>query len=69
MTAEILREEEVTVFLVICHIKLEGSKLHATPARYTLGSRLLLREHRLQLELAKLHIGSYTKKTAGALDE
>ena len=69
MTAEILREEEVTVFLVICHIKLERSKLHTTPARYTLGSRLLLREYRLQLELAKLHVGSYTEKTAGALDE
>ena len=69
MVSEISREEEVTVFLIICHVQFERCELHTALARHTLGSRFFLRHHSLQLEFAKLHVGSHTEKTACSLDE
>ena len=69
MVSEILGEEEVAVLLIIGYIQLKRSELYTAPGRYALRCTLLLRSHHLQLEFAKLHIGSYTEKTAGALDE
>ncbi len=69
MVSEESGEEEVSVLLVIGYIQLERCQLHATLARYTLRGRLLLREHSLQLEFSKLHIGSQTEEAAGTLDK
>ena len=69
MVSEILGEEEVAVLLIIGYIQFERSELHTAPGRYALRCTLLLRSHHLQFEFAKLHIGSYTKQTAGTLDE
>ena len=69
MVSEETGEEEVSVLLVIGYIQLERSELHATLARHTLRGRLLLREHCLQLEFSKLHIGSQTEEAAGTLDK
>ena len=69
MVSEETGEEEVAVLLVIGYIQLKRSELHATLARHTLRGRLLLREHSLQLEFTKLHIGSQTEEAAGTLDK
>ena len=69
MISKILGEEEVAVLLIIGYIQLKRSELHTAPGRYALRCTLLLRSYHLQLEFAKLHIGSNTKQTAGAFDE
>ena len=69
MISEILGEEEVAVLLIIGYIQLKRSELHTAPGRYALRCTLFLRSYHLQLEFAKLHIGSNTKQTAGTFDE
>ena len=69
MVTEIMGEKEVTVLLVVCHIELKCGGLCATFRGDGLSRRLLLREHRLEFQPAELHVGSETKKAAGALDK
>ena len=69
MFAEVFCEEEVAVFLVVGNIELKGCQLGATLRRHALRRRILLREHGLQLQLAKLHVGAYTKQARRTLDE
>ena len=69
MVSEIARQEIVAVFLIVGYVELERCELHAALGRYALAGRLLLRSHHLELELAKLHVGSDTKEAAGSLDE
>ena len=59
----------MAVLLVVSHIQLKGSHLRAASRRYVLGGRVLLRENRLQLQLAKLHVGTNTEQAAGTLHQ
>ena len=59
----------MAVLLVIGHIEFESGGLDATPRRDGLRRRFLLREHRLEFQPTKLHVGSDTKETAGTLYE
>ena len=67
--AEVLRKEEVAVLLVVGDIHLEGGGLYTTLRRDALRRRLLLREHRLQLQFAELHIRPDTKEARCALHQ
>ena len=65
--AEVLREEEVAVLLIVGDIHLEGGGLRATLRRDALRRRLLLRQHRLELQLTELHIRPETEEARCAL--
>ena len=67
--AEILGEEEVAVFFVVGHIDLKGCQLYAALTAHRLSGRLFLREHGLQFQFAKLHVGSQSEERAGSLHE
>ena len=69
VVAEVSREEEVSVLLIVGHIDLEGCELHASLRRHALRRRFLLRQDGLQLQFAKLHIGAHTEEAAGTADE
>ena len=66
---EIAGEEEVAVLLVVGSINLEGCCLCAAFRGDALRGRLLLRQHRLQLQLAELHVGTDAEKAAGTLHQ
>ena len=67
--AEELGEEEVAVFLVVGGIDFERSELNASTTRNALRGRLLLRCHKLQLQLAELQVGAQSEEARSALDE
>ena len=69
LLAEILREEEVAVFLVVGCINLEGCELHAALRTDARGIGFLLRGHELQFQSAELHIGAQTEERRCAADE
>ena len=56
--AEVVGEEEVAVLLIVGHIQFEGCGLLAALALHALRGGVLLREHRLQLQTAKLKVGA-----------
>ena len=64
-----MRQEEVAVFFVVSCVNLERSKLFSSFRTHALVGRFLLRQHRLQLKLAKLHVGSDTKERRCALHQ
>ena len=59
----------MAVFLVVGGINLVGRRLRAALRRHALRGRLLLRHHRLQLQLAELHVGTHAEEARGTLDE
>ena len=67
--AEILREEEVAVFLVVGSVDLEGRQLHAAFRRHAARRRLLLADHRLQLQPAELPVGADAEERRRTHDE
>ena len=69
MFAEIARQEEVAVLLVVGHVQLEGCGLRATFRRHALAGRIFLRDDGLQLQFAKLHVRTDTKQAAGTLHQ
>ena len=77
LVAEVACEEEVAVLLVVGSVNLEGCRLHAASAGDARRRSLLLRDDRLQLELAKLPVAAdaeecrstvYERRVAGEGD-
>ena len=66
---EIVGEEEMAVLLVVSDVDLKRGELLATLGGDALVGRLLLREHRLELQAAKLEVGADTEEAACALYE
>ena len=59
----------MTVFLIVGHIYLVGMSLCAALARHALSGALFLRDHCLQFQFAKLHVGTYTKEARCTVDQ
>ena len=64
-----MREEEVAVLLVVGHVDLEGCGLRAALGGDALRRRLLLRQDRLQLQLAELPVGAQAEERCSAVDK
>ena len=62
-----MRQEEVAVLLIVGHVHLEGRRMGAAFRGDTLRRRFLLREDRLQLQPAELHVRADTEQAGGAL--
>ena len=65
VAAEILREEEMAVLLIVGGIHLKRGGLRAALACHARARRLLLRYHRLQFQFAELQVGADTKQLRG----
>ena len=52
----------MAVLLVVGYVYLERCHLDASLGGNALRGRVLLREYRLQFQLAELHIGTYTEE-------
>ena len=59
----------MAVLLVVGDIEFERCQLGTALGRHALAGGVLLRQDGLQLQLAKLHIGTDTKQAAGTFDE
>ena len=64
-----MRQEEVAVLFIVGNVDLKRVGLRATFRRDALRGRLLLRQHGLQRQLAKLHVGAYAEEARCAVNE
>ena len=63
--AEVVREKEVAVLLIVGHVELKRCGLRPATRRDALRGRVFLRYDRLQFQLAELHVGAHSEQRAG----
>ena len=69
MLAEVVRKEEVTVFLVVGSVQFVGGGLCAAFRRDAFCGGFLLRDYRLELQFSELHVRANTKQTGGTFHQ
>ena len=69
MVPEVLRKEEMAVLLIVCDVDFKRRELYSALRADALRGSLLLGEHRLQLELAKLHVGTQSEQVGSTTDK